>query len=107
MKFVKIIFIFFPAVVLILSFRCVTHFNVQNFTGQASVLTTYGTSYLPLLFTLASLLSTFFYQRNVSLIFDDMAIDKLTLNSILTEQNIIESKFLNRNVRIDAYLPVN
>jgi len=36
-----------------------------------------------------------------------MAIDKLTLNSILTEQNIIESKFLNRNVRIDAYLPVN
>jgi len=42
MKFVKIIFIFFPAVVLILSFRCVTHFNVQNFTEQASVLTTYG-----------------------------------------------------------------
>jgi enterochelin esterase-like enzyme len=36
-----------------------------------------------------------------------MAMEKLTLNNILVEQNIIESKFLERNVQVDAYLPVN
>src|SRR3954452_20287059 len=40
-------------------------------------------------------------------IFDDMAMEKITLNNILTEQSLIQSKFLERNVQVDAYLPLN
>lgn len=36
-----------------------------------------------------------------------MAIERATLNSILTESNLIESTFLEREVQVDAYLPVN
>src|SRR2546423_731442 len=44
---------------------------------------------------------------NVSLIFEDMAMDKITLTNILVEQNTIESGFLEREVQVDAYLPTN
>jgi enterochelin esterase-like enzyme len=33
--------------------------------------------------------------------------EKITLNKILVEQNTIKSNFLERDVKIDAYLPVN
>lgn len=36
-----------------------------------------------------------------------MAIGKLTLNNILTEQKIIRSNFLQRDVQVDAYLPTD
>lgn len=36
-----------------------------------------------------------------------MAIEKATLTNIVVEQNIIQSKFLEREVIIDAYLPSN
>jgi enterochelin esterase-like enzyme len=48
-----------------------------------------------------------YYQINVSLIFEDMAMEKTTLNNILTELNLIESKYLERDVQVDAYLPTN
>lgn len=36
-----------------------------------------------------------------------MTMEKTTLNNILTEQKIIKSNFLERDVQIDAYLPLN
>src|SRR5215471_1621495 len=36
-----------------------------------------------------------------------MAIERITLNNILLEQNTIESGFLRRTVQADAYLPAN
>jgi enterochelin esterase-like enzyme len=36
-----------------------------------------------------------------------MEMEKATLNNILTEQQIIKSDFLERDVQVDAYLPLN
>src|SRR6266536_2765611 len=43
----------------------------------------------------------------LSLIFENMADEKIILDNIIVEQNKIESSFLERNVQIDAYLPTN
>ena len=43
----------------------------------------------------------------LSLIFENMAEEKIILDNIIVEQNKIESSFLERNVQIDAYLPTN
>lgn len=40
-------------------------------------------------------------------IFEDMSDEKLTADTILVEQNIITSAFLERDVIVDAYLPTN
>jgi len=46
-------------------------------------------------------------EKQLSLIFGNMAIERTTLTNILVERNTIKSGFLERNVLADAYLPTN
>ena len=69
-----------------------TSFN--NLKISNTQLTTYH--FINIGITIVHILLWNYYQKIVSLIFEDMAMEKVALNSIFTEQNFIESNFLER-----------